>query len=162
MLFMNKSFKEEEKYIITLVSEISDEKIELFVYNYLHYYIHKANINRIIYYITRVLEVMLPTICSAIVALSKCGKFNDCCVDNTTIILSSITTILLGLNLGAHCKEKWVRYRSAAEQCKIEIENYLIDGDFKNLKSYLNNFQDVHRAETTGWKIERSKKDDDK
>lgn len=156
---MNRYFKEEKEYIAKITERLPNDGTKDFVNNYLNFYIHKAASNRHIYYLMRVLEVSLPAICSTIIALKKCLNMNDCFIEKLTIVLSLITTVLLGLNIGETCKEKWIHYRSSAEQCKIEIENYLIDENPEHLKKYLNNFQDVHKAETRQWKIERSKDD---
>lgn len=120
-----KTFGEKEKENTRILyCDIPDENLKGRIQASLDWYIEKATKYKFYFYLFSIITIALPLVVTILNNL--CTKESiSCCVQNAITVCSVLTTLVASMLTFLKLQEKWLLYRSTAEEIKRELSLYL-------------------------------------
>lgn len=115
--------RKEKCQIAPLYNVVQDEILKARIKNCLGWYIEHAEKYKLLYKILGTVGLILPLVITVINSFRPV-YWNTNCRTNVITILSALTSLVAGLQAFFSFQEKWILYRSTAEEIKRELTLY--------------------------------------
>lgn len=144
-----KCVNNEKSNVSTLYNDIGNEKLKERIRTCLEWYIEKAAFYKRWFCILSVISIIMPLLIT--VLNNVCVEIDECLIRNSITICSVIASLSTAFLAFFKFQEKWILYRTTAEEIKKELVLYSANQSDEELKKLVIKIEGCMDKERSEW-----------
>lgn len=143
--------KKEKESVRILYSDLGDDKLQSRVESCLNWYIEAASKYKFGFYLFSLISIIMPLFVTVLNNFCTGTETASCFIRNAITVCSVLATLVASILTFFKLQEKWLLYRTTAEEIKRELSLYLAgktgDKDIENLMFTIEEHMSQERKE---------------